>query len=1019
MIIKIVQLENNPIEIGLFPPKRNAFDLNYTTESFKLIDEFEYALQKSLPDIIISEYSLLHNCGKEALQIRNKLHPTIPFILIADNIELEDCIELIKQGVTDIVLKQNISSLSRKISRALKESQGINKETPEKTKEKESNNLISDNEKALSPAQLDNSYEAIILADNNGTIISTNYAASKMFQMSEVELIKQNIFCVIDDTNTNLEKHRKEIQKKERYKGEFHFLRKDGSKFPGRLHSIVFADSYGKQRVLMTICDLSDWKKENDQPSKTAKELGEALNGLQKILDASLDIICSIDKEKRIVQINSACKSITGYEAHELIGEKYSDLLHIEDQESTFNMDQDVRNGNPVKIFETRIIHKNGSIIHIILSAQWDENDGLIYCTAKDISEKKMLERAYLVERQLFMDVYEQAPSCMGIFKGPNHIFELANPLYLKLINKQNIIGKTLMEVLPELKSQGIIKLLDTVYSSGHSFAANERLFRFDSKGDGNLEDKYLNFLYQAHRDNENKIDGILFFAIDVTEQVLSRIKIEESEKLYGQLMRELPVAAYSCDADGKITFFNKAAATLWGREPEVGKDLLCGFLKILDHDGNSIPTHLSSMAVALKEGRTISGIASSIVRANGEKRDVVPHVVPYIDKLGKVTGAVNVLTDLTESKAAQKSLEMRNKELADYKFALDQSSIVEIIDDKGIIIHANENFCRISKYSREELIGQDCKIIGSGYHSEEFLSNMWTTIIQGKTWKGELNNKAKDGTFHWLDTTITPFLNEQGAPFQYVATKFDITKRKNAEINLEKQNKELLKTNKELDRFVYSVSHDLRSPLTSIQGLISIIEDESKEPETLEHVEMIKSSINRLDEFIRKILSYSQNKRTGLQVEKILVKKTILTIVDSLQNMSNAKGIHFEIDIEENFTFFSDKLGFNTIVENIISNAIKYHKPFDAERFIKVTGNVTNEMLQIKIADNGIGIATKHQDKIFDMFFRISSRSEGSGIGLYIVKDTIEKLEGSIHFFSVVRSGTTFEIKLKNFKIC
>lgn len=1018
-MIKILLLEYNSIEMDLFPLEINDLDFNYSIESFKLIDEFESALQKSTPDLIISEYSLLLSCGKEALQIRNKLHPKIPFILITDNIELEDCIELIKQGVTDIVLKQNISSLSRKISRALKESQGIYKENSEKTKEKESNNLISDNEEGLSQAQLDNSYEAIILADKNGTIISTNYTASKMFQLSEAEITKLDIFCFINGTNANLEIHRKEIQKKERYKGEFHLLRKDGSKFLATVHSIVYADPCGRKRILLTICDLSDWEKKNDELSKTAKEIGEALNGLQKILDASLDVICSIDKEKRIVWINSACKSITGYESHELIGEKYSDLLHIEDQESTFTMEQDVRNGNPVKIFETRIIHKNGSIIHIILSAQWDENDKLIYCTAKDVSQKKKLEMAFLVERQLFLDIYDQAPSCMGILKGPNHIFELANPLYLKLINKQNIIGKTVMEVLPELKFQGVFKVLDAVYTSGHPYAANERLFRFDSKGDGNLEDKYLSFLYQAHRDNDNKIDGILFFAIDVTEQVMSRIKIEESEKLYGQLIRELPVAAYSCDADGKITFFNKAAATLWGREPEVGNDLLCGFLKILDHDGNSIPLQSSSMAIALREGRTVSGLASIIVRANGEKRHVVPHVVPYIDKLGKVTGAVNVITDLTESKAAHKSLEMRNKELADYKYAIDQSSIVEIIDDKGKIIHANENFCKITKYSLEELIGQDCEIIGAGYHSEEFLSNMWTTIGHGKTWKGEIKNKAKDGTFHWLDTTITPFLNEQGIPFQYVATKFDITERKNAEINLEKQNNELLKTNKELDRFVYSVSHDLRSPLTSIQGLISIIEDESKEPETLEHVEMIKSSINRLDEFIRKILSYSQNKRTGLHAEQILVKKTILTIVDSLQNMDNAKGIHFEIDIQEDFTFFTDKLGFNTIVENIISNAIKYHKSFNTERFIKVTGNVTNEMLQLKIADNGIGIATKHQDKIFDMFFRISSRSEGSGIGLYIVKDTIEKLEGSIHFFSVVRSGTTFEIKLKNFKIC
>ncbi|MFT5673686.1 MAG: signal transduction histidine kinase [Urechidicola sp.] len=245
------------------------------------------------------------------------------------------------------------------------------------------------------------------------------------------------------------------------------------------------------------------------------------------------------------------------------------------------------------------------------------------------------------------------------------------------------------------------------------------------------------------------------------------------------------------------------------------------------------------------------------------------------------------------------------------------------------------------------------------------------------------------------------------------------MSERKKTEINLEMHNKALLKVNKELDRFVYSVSHDLRNPLTSIQGLISIIEDESKEPETLEHISMIKNSINRLDEFIRKILSYSQNNRTDLQIEAIPVKKTILNIVSSLQNVVQAKGIHFEVDIEEQSPFCTDKLGFNTILENLISNAVKYHKPFQSKRFIRVTGKVGDKNIQLKISDNGIGIPLQFQEKIFDMFYRISSKSTGSGIGLYIVKDTVEKLQGTIQVYSKIDKGTTFYITLKKFKIC
>jgi signal transduction histidine kinase len=179
----------------------------------------------------------------------------------------------------------------------------------------------------------------------------------------------------------------------------------------------------------------------------------------------------------------------------------------------------------------------------------------------------------------------------------------------------------------------------------------------------------------------------------------------------------------------------------------------------------------------------------------------------------------------------------------------------------------------------------------------------------------------------------------------------------------------------------------------------------------------MIRNSINRLDEFIKNILSYSRNKRTGLEVKKIPLQKTILDIVDSLHSMEEAKGIHFEIDIQENKSFYSDSLRFNTILENLISNAVKYHKKNQTDSYIKIIGKSNNKKLQLSIVDNGIGIDSAHHNKIFDMFFRLSGKTEGSGIGLYIVKETVQKLEGSIQVESELGTGTTFIITLKNLK--
>lgn len=370
----------------------------------------------------------------------------------------------------------------------------------------------------------------------------------------------------------------------------------------------------------------------------------------------------------------------------------------------------------------------------------------------------------------------------------------------------------------------------------------------------------------------------------------------------------------------------------------------------------------------------------------------------------------------------AEQQLKASLKEIDNLKAALDEHAIVAITNPQGEITYVNDKFCRISKYSRVELLGQDHRIINSGHHPQEFIRELWTTITQGKVWKGEIKNKAKDGSFYWVDTTIVPFLNEAGKPRQYVAIRADITARKMAEekflqLNTRLEQRviertaELEAANRELEAFSYSISHDLRAPLRAVNGFAAIVLEEcgpQLSAEGRHHLERIRNGAQRMGVLIDDLLALSRLGRQPVNRKVVDTNKLVQEVLDELK--SQRDGLQIELKIGKLPPCQGDPALLKQIWVNLLANAIKYSR--DRKPAIVEAGSqCVNGRTIYFVRDNGVGFDMQYANKLFGVFQRLhrADEFEGTGVGLAIVQRIVHRHAGRVWAEAKVNQGAAF----------
>ncbi len=369
----------------------------------------------------------------------------------------------------------------------------------------------------------------------------------------------------------------------------------------------------------------------------------------------------------------------------------------------------------------------------------------------------------------------------------------------------------------------------------------------------------------------------------------------------------------------------------------------------------------------------------------------------------------------------------MSREMLEAQKLALDESAIVAETDLHGRITYVNQKFLDISKYERDELIGQDHRILNSKFHNKEFFKNLWKTISSGQIWHGEIRNRAKDGSIYWVDTTIFPVNSKNGTPIKYIAIRFDITEKKRIVEELQMANTKAHVAAQAKAEFLANMSHEIRTPMNAIVGMTEILRETMLNNDQKRIVNTLQNACDALLNIINNILDLSKIEAGKLEVEHVPfdIENLVSNTCEIMSSAAQKKGLEFlcyvQPEIQDQFKGDPNKI--QQILINLIGNAIKFTKTGDITVSAEIfQNNEDADIIEFKVTDTGIGIPQADFSKLFKNFSQVSNSYSreygGTGLGLSISKKLTEALGGTISFDSEVNKGSCFYFRLPLYKV-